>query len=158
MGMPTPELLMEYDGPRLTGQSLLSLNGVDRCFEGLDWDRFQLRRVEAQREQILLALGARRDCLDLGKRVTKIITDKATQFVHHRMLVVLDIQKVTLELLSMTSTVRVQDHRTALTTGRRALSKAARALPRHVGRPPQSASRLHRPSATRRYWLGRPAG
>ena len=98
MGMPSPFLLMEDDGPRQTLQPKTHLDHLDGCLKGGHNDRHIWRRAQGQGEQALFAARALCYGLDFVQGIKKPFTRKAPQFMQLHMLVLLQVQKVPGEL------------------------------------------------------------
>jgi len=109
MRMPPTFLLVKDNRARLAGETQLLFGCVDGGLEGLHRDRFQLRRIEAEREQKLPALRGAADRPRLHHGVTQVIGCEAAQLVQLHVLV-LSLEKVARQVSCATARIAVQDH------------------------------------------------
>lgn len=78
MGVPPSVFFMKHDGAGLAVEAELALDFIGSFLEIFDRDRFSARRVQAGREQVVLAARAFGDSIDFAECACQIIAHKAT--------------------------------------------------------------------------------
>ena len=98
MGMQAIFFFVKDNRSGLAFQTELLFDPVNRVFEYLDGDGFALRRVDGNREEILLALRAKADRFGFLEGVIQIVGGKALDLMHAHMLVVVHLHEMSGEV------------------------------------------------------------